>query len=139
MKIELTVKKEFDVKFLHVIAEVMYWEDAIVNGKEDDENNIKMPCSDGNTWNPIIELETGRIINWEIGNTASVHYKVCDAGVYTLTDSENNEVVKKDGYVPNCMSPKSNGYGDYIIMDIDGDGMIANWKPDLSDFISEEE
>lgn len=139
MKIELTVKKEFDVKFLHVIAEVRYWEDAIVNGKEDDENDIKMPCSHGGAWNPIIELETGRIINWEIGSTASVHYKVCDAGVYTLTDFENNEVVKKNGYVPNCMSPKRNGYGDYIIMDIDGDGIISNWNPDLSDFIPEED
>lgn len=30
--------------------------------------------------------------------------------------------------------PKKNGYGDYVIMDIDRDGKIENWKADLSDF-----
>jgi hypothetical protein len=33
------------------------------------------------------------------------------------------------------MCPKENGYGDYVIMDIDKDGKILNWKPNLEDFI----
>jgi hypothetical protein len=36
------------------------------------------------------------------------------------------------------MCPKENGYGDYVIMDIDREGKIANWKADLSDFQDDE-
>ena len=32
-------------------------------------------------------------------------------------------------YVPAFLSPKEESYGDYIIMDIDENGKIDNWKP----------
>jgi hypothetical protein len=37
------------------------------------------------------------------------------------------------------MCPKENGYGDYVIMDIDSEGKIINWKVDLSDFQDNDE
>ena len=44
-----------------------------------------------------------------------------------------------DGYVPSIMCPEGEGYGDYVIMEIDGDGRIANWKVDLSEFEKSED
>ena len=138
MKIELTVKKEFEVEFLQVSAGVRYWDDGTING-ECRADGFDTPCKDGDRWKPIIKIETGEIVNWDKGNKAEMHYKVCDDGLYTLIDDKGEMVKAIDGYVPSLMCPKENGYGDYIIMDIDEDGMIQDWKCDLSDFQNEDE
>jgi len=43
MKRTIKVEKEVDIKTLHVQANVRYWEDATVNGVEDEEGTL-MPC-----------------------------------------------------------------------------------------------
>lgn len=139
----LTVKvrtgKEVVIKTLEVEAGVRYWEDAIVNGVEDIKGDL-IPCREGDLWKPIIDVELGKIINWKQGVRADVHYKVCDSGSYYLKDSIGNTVLYIDGdYVPEILSPKENGYGDYIIMDIDENGVIANWKQTLSGFPLQDE
>ena len=73
----------------------------------------------------------------QYGTTADIHYKVCDDGVYTLLDEGGAKIVAKDGYVPDIMCPEGEGYGDYIIMKIDGKGNIANWNPMLGEFNSD--
>ena len=139
MKIELTVKKEFEVKTLLVEADVRYWEDATVNGVED-ENGDLIPCKVGDTWKPIIDLETGLITNWEKGKEADIHYKVCDAGEYWLQDENGEKIVKAKGYyVPEFLAIDDSGYGDYIIMKVDKDGKINNWRFDSEPFTSEDE
>ncbi len=139
MKIELTVKKEFEVKTLLVEADVRYWEDATVNGVED-ENGELIPCKVGDTWKPIIDLETGLITNWEKGKEANIHYKVCDAGEYWLQDENGEKIVKAKGYyVPDFLSIDRSGYGDYIIMKVDKDGKINNWRFDTEPFTNEDE
>jgi len=127
---------ERSVSFLKVEAKVRYWEDATVNGQQDDDESPEMPFANGLTgeWTPLINLETGKIEGWPEGTIATIHYKVCDGGVYTLLDADRQEVVKIDGYVPSMMSPAENGYGDYIIMDIGPDGQIQNWCVDLDAF-----
>lgn len=139
MKAEIRIKKEVDIKTLLVEAGVRYWEDATVNGIED-ENGDLIPCRIGDLWKPIIDVDSGVILNWEQGKKVEVHYKVCDAGNYYLKD-ENNEIVisLEDDYVPNILCPNDDGYGDYIIMSIDENGVIENWKPTISDFINSEE
>lgn len=42
-----------------------------------------------------------------------------------------NVIKSYDGYVPEVMCPKDNGYGDYIIMDIDENGFIQGWNKEL--------
>lgn len=137
MKVAMKIEKEFDCEYLLAECQVRYWEDGELNGKEDQSG--EMPCRNGELWSPVIELSTGKIINWDEGNTASIHYKVCDAGTYALLDGDMNEVKKIDGYVPSMLSPKDRGYGDYVIMDIDASGQIANWKVDVSPFQSDDE
>jgi len=131
--IEITETKKTAVAFLKVEAGVRYWEDGEVNGISDDDGDL-IPCRNGDFWEPVIDLATGTIEGWPEGTTASVHYKVCDAGRYTLLDAERHEVKIRDGYVPAIMWPGGEGYGDCIIMKIDGAGKIENWRADLSDF-----
>ncbi len=139
MKIKFKVEQEFDAKILVVAAEVRYWEDASVNGQSD-ENGDLIPCRDGETWCPRIDIETGKILNWEQGKTAEVHYKVVDCCGWSIKDASGEVILyKEDGYVPSTLCPKESGYGDYIIMDIDENGFIQKWHFDIDDFIEDEE
>jgi len=132
MKAKFTVTKEFDVEYLFVEAGVRYWEDGVINGVEDKDGNI--PCRDGDCWKPLININTGKIINWTQGVRANIHYKVCDNGTYKLLDA-NMELIKKiRDYVPKMLSPKEEGWGDYIIMDIDTDGQIQDWVISFDEF-----
>lgn len=123
---------------------VRYYEDGIVNGErdisyEDQKRGVipKMPCvvKEGKDllWCLEINVENGQILNWPKGNTAKVHYKVCDCcGMTFFVRNEeycNNED-KNCGYVPDFLdrSEDKDSYGDYIIIEIDENGMIKNWS-----------
>lgn len=133
---KITINKPVEVDAVYIKAEcgVRYWDDASVNGKVEDEDSPTIPFAKGETWSPLIEIDTGIIVDWPQGITASVHYKVCDDGRYTLLDADKADLITIDGYVPRIMSPKEHGYGDYVIMDIGADGKIADWIADLSHF-----
>ena len=135
---KIRIETEVDVKFIIANAHVRYWEDSTINGVLDDDGDLT-PCRDGDNWNPTIDIETGIVSNWPKGTIADISFKVCDEGIYQLVDSCGHIVKKIDGYVPSIMCPEEDGYGDYIIMKIDGDGKIANWKIDLSDFQEDED
>ena len=91
-------------------------------------------------WCPEIDLKTGKILNWEEGKEADIHFKVCDQCSWSILGNEGEEVVSVENkYVPSSLSPKENGYGDYIIMEIDKYGQIKNWKVELSDFQPDED
>jgi hypothetical protein len=101
--IKVKIKKEVDIKTLWVEAGVRYWEDATVNGVED-ENGELIPCRDGEYWCPIIDIDNGIITNWEKGVTAKIHYKVCDDGSYYLKDADHNTVLSiTENYVPDIL------------------------------------
>lgn len=114
--------------FIEVRAGVRYWEDGRLNGEEDAEGN--MPLRNGDLWLPVIELATGKVLNWPEGVEASVHYKVCDDGEYWLLNESRERIAQWKGYyVPNsilCMD--GSGFGDYIILKISGDGLVRGWR-----------
>jgi hypothetical protein len=126
------------VRFLRVEVGVRCWEDADVDGQSDDEGSL-IPFRDGDIWKPTIDLEGGFVVDWPRGTTANIHYKVCDEGVYALLNDNGEQVRRIEGYVPKVMSPGGNGYGDYIIMSIDGDGSIENWHVTLDEFEEDDE
>lgn len=138
IQIEVIERKLVSPVFLKVEAEVRYSEDAVVNGVSDDDG-VLMPLLNGANWCPTIELETGKVVDWPQGVIADIHYKVCDQGRYLLLDADLNVLAEKDGYVPDILSPGGSGYGDYIIMKIDGTGQIENWRVDLDDFTRNDE
>lgn len=160
MKITINKPTEFDAIYLKVDASVRYWDDAKVNGVydtncEDLENPAAaptIPCAEyvgaqhrvlhGENWRwrPLIDIETGKIVNWKKGTSANVHYKVCDDFACEILDGNKEVIASYDGYVPKIMCPADEGYGDYIIMNIDEDGIIQGWRKDLiSRIIPEEE
>lgn len=135
MIVKVKIEKEIELKTMVVKAEPRYWEDAVIDGKDDTESGLYVPCKNGNIWNPHIDIDTGIITNWDKGVKANIHYKVADCCGYELLDSNDNVVISfEDGYVPKTLYPKENGYGDYIIMDIDENGKIQNFKFYPNDF-----
>ncbi len=117
------------MKFLHVFAKVRYWEDATINDVST-ESGEYVPFKVKDIWKPIIDLEKGSFVGWPEGTKASIHFKVCDAGEYFLSEDGTNVTRKyDDDYVPDSfLCHKETGYGDYIIMDVDERGMIQNYK-----------
>lgn len=154
MKITINKPTDFEAKFLKVDAGVRYWDDGYINDVEDCDSingSPKMPCAEfvgeqyrilrGRKWRwrPLIDIEAGQIVNWTKGTTANVHYKVCDDFQCEILDADKNVITSYEGYVPKVMCPKDNGYGDYIIMDIDENGFIQGWRKDLISRIIEEQ
>ncbi len=116
------------MNYLLVEAEPRYTEDATINGTPDDDG-ILMPFLKDGVWRVVINLDKGFIENWPKNTTANVHYKVCDQGLYWLLDDDFNKVYQYNGsYVPSdYLCHGGSGYGDYIIMKIDGEGHINNY------------
>ena len=140
MKTTVLVKQEVEITTLEVKAGVRYWEDSEFNGENDTEDGDLAPCKVGSVWCPIIDIDNGVITNWNKGVKAEIHYKVCDNGCYYLKDNVNNVILSiEQDYVPKILCPKDNGWGDYIIMDIDENGKISDWKIDIEDFKPSEE
>lgn len=138
MKTKIWVETERNITRIEVRANVRYWEDSKYNGEYDDANNPLMPCVIKDAWCLIIDIDNGRILNWQEGVKANIHYKVCDEFYCKVMDDLLNVVKEYDGYVPSFMYPKENGCGDYIIMDIDENGYICDWdKNKVEKFMSE--
>ncbi len=95
---------------------------------------LRTPCKNGDLWCPVINVATGIIENWEIGKTASIHFKVADGSVGSSFRFNWQCIKSQDGYVPRTLCPAENGYGDYIIMNIDEKGQIEKWHFDLMIF-----
>lgn len=146
MKQTITVKHDVEITTAECEILARYFEDACVDGVPDDSEHPVMPCVKSldcykrkvMAWCPVINLDEGRITNWTKGVTASIHYKSCDENTVTLFSDEGNPVKVYEGYVPKFLSPKENGYGDYVIMDIDGEGYIKDFKPYLDDMFMED-
>ena len=140
MKVKIRVEKEVNFTHLKVKCGARYWEDATVNGVED-ENGDLIPLRDGDYWCPIIDLETGIIQDWPKGTVADVHYKCCDDGDYWLVADDGFELKRPGYYVPNILDLTKEGFGDYVILTIDKNGQIANWpkEHDVDEFLKDEE
>lgn len=117
------------IKYLEVSAEVRYWEDADVNGVEDDDGTL-IPFRKGDLWCPVIDIDNGTLVGWPEGISARIHYKVCDAGEYWLLDENKARIAKWKGYyVPDkFLCHGDNGCGDYIIFKVGSDGRIADYR-----------
>lgn len=125
-------------KYIEVSAAVRYWDDATVNGAQDDSGDL-IPCKQGSYWVPVIRLADGVVMDWPQGTTAEIHYKVCDAGEYWLQDENRKRIAKYAGdYVPNdFLAPGASGYGDYIILKVGPNGAIDGWRKPAIEFACE--
>lgn len=126
MQFKKQVIKEFEVSHIRLNVAVRY-------GEEDIPNDF--PGRNGDEWQATIELETGKILDWPQGYSTAFSMKVVDQGSYVLLSPDGTEVASiTQYYVPNGVIPGE--YGDYIEMQINGDGIVTNWpkNPNLAEF-----
>lgn len=114
---------------IEVEAAPRYWEDTEVNGVFDEDGNLIFGRA-GDLWKIRVDLAAGKVENWPSDQTAAIHYKVCDAGEYWLSDAEGRRLAKWKGhYVPDdFLCHGEEGFGDYIILNVAADGLIQNYR-----------
>ena len=82
-------------------------------------------------WCPVIDVNEGKVLDWTPGFVLRTHFKVCDQGVYVYSNyDESQQIVSTDCdlyYVPDWLEDFDDGYGDYMYIQINGDGTIENW------------
>lgn len=126
MKLSVKTTQEVPVKYVRVVVPVRYDDEDIPYDfplREKDESSRY----GYDRWACTIELNTGKILEWTKGKTGDMFMKVCDEGTYKLLDERMNEVASIEDYVPNGLIPPHDGYGDYIHLVINEDGIITNW------------
>lgn len=126
---EFSASKPASARYLQVQAEVRYWEDALVGGKEDTDGTL-IPFRQEDLWCPVIDLIDGKFLGWPEGLTADIHYKVCDQGEYWLLNESKQRIAEyKSHYVPDdLLCVGDTGHGDYIILIVSEDGSIKGWR-----------
>ena len=130
MKVTAMRPVELDIAYIRVVA-------GIRHGTEDMPADF--PFRNGDTWDVLIDINSGRITGWPEGTQFDLCIKVVDCGSYYLLDSDLETVESlENDYVPNGIIPGS--YGDYIECKIQSDGTIAEWPktPDFEAFFSED-
>ena len=155
MEVQILKPRTIDFKYLKAKLYVRYWVDcrySVDGGEtwiynlEDNENSDKkvfydLPCT-YSEWDAkdnqiryiqlIIDLETGKVVNWTNNVLLETHFKVCDEGEYSFLDKSFNEVINitdeyDQYYVPDFLSLEDEGYGDYVYIDIMKDGTIKHF------------
>lgn len=130
---KITVKQPVEIEISHVRISVPLHEDTI------EELGERFPLLDGGTWTAVVDVETGRIQDWNRSGEFSLCDKVRDQGTYELLSPSGSVVGRiEENYVPNRLVPGE--YGDYIELQIK-DGVITNWpkSPEFGAFFGEEE
>lgn len=117
MKATVMKPVELDIRSIVLDLPVRY---------DEDDMPLEFPHRDGDRWCVEVLVDTGQIINWPEGVEHEFDMKVCDSGTYILCDADGNEVgAIRENYVPNQIVPGD--YGDYVHLQIGGDGVIKNW------------
>lgn len=86
------------------------------------------PGRHGDRLQLTIGMDDGKIRDWPPGRAEFVHEKVEDGGTYTLMLSDGDKIVSEGDYVPTFFPGQH--FGDYVILNIDGEGRVAGWRPD---------
>ena len=133
IKENVEVPPERNTNLLRVLARVCP-EDAEVNGER--EPDVKEPLEAkprmpglrqhkkhfGWIWDVTIDIANGKILNWPEGVTAKTWYKTSDqCGLSYLGKKYKN-------YSPDFLGIWDKGWGDYIYLEILGDGTIKDWN-----------
>lgn len=118
-----------NVNKLHFRVPVRYWENAQFYCPNDKTANCGIPGRDGQYWDCTIDIDSGKILNWIWDVVGSVYFKVYDEFSCEFIDDKGRYIYTiKNDYVPDFMCPKEQGFGEYIIMDIDEAGTIEKWS-----------
>ena len=130
MKTTVTKPIEIEIASVEMTLPVRYDEEEIPND---------FPLRKGNVLQLTVDVDSGQIAGWPIGEPRQMFLTVKDMGTYELFDSGGQSIAKiEQNYVPHGLVPGK--YGDVVRLAIDGQGVITNWprKPDVSEFFDED-
>lgn len=123
-------------RYLRIEAEDSYYEEDFMSDKK---TNIYAALSnESHTGIEVcIDLKTHQIIEPEKVPNGNLYIKACDRGKYTLLDEDFFPLIELCGYCPNKLVPPSDGYGDYIDLEVENN-VIINWyeNPSFEEFRS---
>lgn len=91
-----------------------------------------------------IDLKEKKLLGYQddVCQYFSFFMKIVDSGKYSLYNRNKKLIKEIEGYVPNKLIPKRNGYGDYIDFGINSDGTIDDFDNydnlDFSEFYLKE-
>lgn len=129
------VRQEVDFNVLEVMVPIRDREGFIINGVECEDGSL-VPFSEGDNWCPRIDLDEGEVIGWPSNAEADIQAYVGDAGSYYLIDEcEGYMESFEEVAVPRMLS---GGTRNSIVMKIDKDGKIANWKPSFKGLMTDD-
>lgn len=130
MKKKIKVEEEIDLAGAECWIHPRHWSTSEINGVEDDDDNPQMPLIQEHlgekAWHIIVNLDTGQICNWPQGTKASIHYKSVDENYIHILDDRLGIVEEYEGYVPDFLCPKENGF-------------IQNFNNNLDDIFDNED
>lgn len=147
MKIKRKTIQEINLKYVNCYLIQNWWDGAEISYQgsefqEVEENGSNLPMlipinesitnckslKDCKVFQLKIDLDNGHIENWPKGYAMNIYWKICDQGVYEYIDENGNIIEKLDcDYVPDYLAIEDDGYGDYVIINIDENGNIKNW------------
>lgn len=134
MKFKITQKvtEEIDIKFVKMELPMRYG---------DKDVPFDFPRRKDDIVILLVDIETGEIKDFPKDYEGSCATKICDEGRYWLLDKDYNVLLKLDDgdYVPNNLIPPTDGYGDYVDLQI-SNGHITNWYkyPEIDNFLEED-
>ncbi len=167
MKVRVIKPTDIELRYLKAKMGVRYWVDCKyskdngftwIDPEDDDEVTDAKVVADmpfivpekdrwgtTNYWVITIDLNEGKVLDWPKGFMISTNFKVCDDGEYIFLDENKEEVINitkeyDQYYVPDFLALEDSGYGDYVYINIDGDGNIEHFermKSDIKDYFKE--
>jgi len=126
MKATIKIEKEVEIKEVLIDISPRYIGDS---DGDDMPTDFPLLSENKDAWRASVNVDTGEIANWPIGDARKMYVKVCDSGCYKLVDTEGNVIAEKEGYVPDIVP---NDYGDYVDLNINENGVIENWNSRVS-------
>ena len=148
MKVKVKRLQEIELSYLKAKMGIRYfigYEYSEDNGKtwvkaeeDDDETDKKfrehLPLvDDENYWTIHIDLVNGKVLDWPKDFCVRTYFKICDDGEYSFLDELGEEIINltkeyDQYYVPIFLSLEDDGYGDYVYININGDGSIEHFN-----------
>ena len=125
MKFTVNLPTEIEIKHVSVTFPIR---------DHEDEDKQDMPLRVGDMFSALIDIDTGKIVDWPKGKGGRrIYEKVVDRGTYSLIGS-NGEIIKtlENDYVPHGVIPGE--YGDYVDLEVDKFGTIMNWPKNIDIF-----
>ena len=138
--IEETPETRKKPRYIRFYKELDYWfgevtfDDKNYDQLDDDDawdnfrEDFPSLLTDNDEFQLIIDIIDGKVINWPEGHTGDFYtVKIVDTGHYDLIDGNRRVLKHLDRCVPEFLSIREKGWGDYLEFEITKDGFIKDW------------